>query len=169
MMNLGELEKQLSKLPESKVWKLKDLVEEAGTVHLLGNGGSSAICSHIAQDYTKMLLKPSYTLDNVSQLSCLTNDYGHNNAYFIWLLQTIKKNSNPLIVLISSSGRSENILNAAKFAVDKSFKTVILSGFEAVNPLRSQYGSKAEIDYWVDSTDYGIVECLHQVFLHAII
>lgn len=159
-------------MPEDKIADLKQAVLDSGQVLLLGNGGSSAVCSHIAQDYTKMLEVPSFTFDNTSQLSCYTNDYGQDEAYKRWLAMLMNLQRNTLIVLVSSSGESKNIKNCVDLCVDRNARYVLLTGFKEENSCRKA-ANKGQyvpvVDYWVDSEDYGIVECLHQIFLHAII
>ena len=168
-MDLTELERQLNKMPESKVDALKNCIKSATNIYLLGNGGSSAVCSHIAQDYCKMLSKPALTFDNSSQLTCYTNDYGQDDAYLRWLQQVVGGGlMGSLVILISSSGNSENIWRCAEWCADKKVSFVLLTGFREDNSCRTFFADKAEIDYWVDSKDYGIVECLHQIFLHAV-
>ncbi len=156
-------------MPRRKVDELNDCIKSATNVYLLGNGGSSAVCSHIAQDYCKMLGKTSLTFDNSSQLTCYTNDYGQDDAYRQWLKQMVGGGlMGSLVILISSSGNSENICRCAAWCAKKNVSFVLLTGFKEDNRCRSFYAHKAEVDYWVDSEDYGIVECLHQIFLHAV-
>ena len=70
------------------------------------------------------------------------------------------------MILISSSGNSDNIINSAKFCDTNNIKYVTLTGFNKDNKL-NQF--KSNLNYWVDSKDYGIVECAHLIFLHSII
>ena len=75
-------------------------------------------------------------------------------------------NKETLVILISSSGNSMNIVNAAKYC-DKTFtEYVALSGFEEDNKLNNMAPS---LRYWVDSKDYGIVESVHSIYLHSIL
>jgi D-sedoheptulose 7-phosphate isomerase len=146
---------------------LKNLITNStGTITILGNGGSNAIASHIAEDYTKALKKISTSFSDGPRLTCYANDYGYENAFKQFLFEFSDKNG--LVILISSSGNSKNILNCAQYCVDNQLKFIILSGFEPNNKLRN-YSDKAELDFWVDSKDYGIVECAHEIILHSII
>jgi D-sedoheptulose 7-phosphate isomerase len=71
--------------------------------------------------------------------------------------------------LISSSGKSQNIINSASYCFENVIPFIILSGFDKDNPLKKLFGEKAEIDLHIDSRDYGVVECLHELFLHSIL
>jgi len=160
------LKKALYNIKESELAKLKEIVLSASEIIILGNGGSNAIASHIAQDYTKILGKKSFSFSDSSRLTCYINDYGMEEAYVKYLQHFSSKKT--LVILISSSGRSKNIINAANFCLQNQIKYIILTGFDETNELRQNFGSKAEIDFWVNSNDYGIVECIHEIILHAI-
>ena len=135
---------------------------------ILGNGGSSAIASHISQDYTKKLKKRSYTFSDASRLTCYANDYGYENAYAQFLKEFVT-DEKTLVILISSSGNSQNIMNCAEWCDTKpNVKTITLTGFESDNKLRVANLKNRLINFWVNSKDYGIVECVHMIFLHMV-
>ena len=167
-MDLSKLPKIIEGISLDTVEELKKQVTEAKQVYMLGNGGSSAVCSHIAQDYSKMLGKRAWTFDNASQLTCYSNDFGQIKAYLKWLEHMVDKDG-ALVILISSSGESENILHCARWCENEGIPFIILSGFDEDNSLRRSFNNIAKLEYWVDSHDYGIVECVHQLFLHSII
>ena len=100
-------------------------------------------------------------------LTAFMNDEGVQNAYSEFISKMSNKDT--LVILISSSGNSQNIFNAAKFCVQNNIKFVILTGFSKDNSVRSCFKDSAQLEYWVDSNSYGVVECVHQIFLHAII
>tara|TARA_E500000331_G_scaffold315777_1_gene325981 strand:+ start:228 stop:716 length:489 start_codon:yes stop_codon:yes gene_type:complete len=162
-MNIEKLKEQMIKI-ESLQPVLESVVEAHSEIIILGNGGSNSIASHISQDYTKALKKRSFTFSDPSRLTCYINDYGMENAYVEFLKEFSKKET--LVILISSSGESDNIINSADFCNKNNIKLVTLSGFKRENRLNS---FKSEANYWVDSEDYGIIECAHMVFLHSII
>ena len=166
-MKIEELIKSLSLIKQEDVDELKGLVLGAGQVIMLGNGGSNSICSHISQDYTKQLKKRSFTFSDPSRLTCYVNDYGAENAYSQFLREFYTDDT--LVVLISSSGNSQNILNCAKMCVKNNVQFIILSGFNKTNELRKKYSKHALMDVWVSSKDYGVVETVHKAFLHAIV
>ena len=73
-----------------------------------------------------------------------------------------------LVILISSGGESKNIINCSKFCENKNLKYGILTGFNPKNKLR-KISKNAIWDYHINSSDYGIVECVHQIFLHGVV
>jgi D-sedoheptulose 7-phosphate isomerase len=167
-MNLKLFSKCLDAIDLTLIEKLSLLVKNNNDkIILLGNGGSSSICSHIAQDYTKVLGKNALTFSDASRLTCYANDYGWDNAYSKFLEQFGTKDS--LYILISSSGNSNNILNAAHYCKSNSLDLITLSGFSNNNLLKKNYENYSKLHFYVDSNDYGIVECLHSLILHSII
>jgi D-sedoheptulose 7-phosphate isomerase len=74
-----------------------------------------------------------------------------------------------LVILISSSGNSKNIINSAKFCKENKIPMITMSGFSKDNDLKNNFENDSEIHFWVDSTDYGIIEILHELILHSII
>jgi D-sedoheptulose 7-phosphate isomerase len=147
--------------------KYKNLLEQYENVIILGNGGSSSIASHITQDYTKKLSKRSYTFSDASRLTCYSNDYGYEDAYRVFLSEFAEKDT--LVVLISSSGNSKNIFNCAEWCEENSIHTVTLTGFMENNDLKNKQMKSRKINFWVDSSDYGVVECVHMIFLHMVV
>jgi len=163
-MNIVDVIEACSKLDHNKLNNLCDLIKSKSTIIILGNGGSNAIASHISQDYTKKLKKRSFTFSDPSRLTCYINDYGMEEANRQFLREF--SDSDSLVILISSSGNSVNILNCADYCVEKSIDFVILTGFDQNNKLRN-YSSLAKEEFWIDSKDYGVVECVHQLILHV--
>ena len=164
-MKLSELKAALEKIEPESVEKLVDLIDKADSIIIIGNGGSNAIASHISQDYTKKLGKRSFSFSDPSRLTCYINDYGIERAYSQFLREFSDKDT--LVILISSSGNSPNILECAKFCTQSNTKFVIFTGFSRENPLRTQYSSQSQLEFWVESCDYGVVECAHQAVLHV--
>lgn len=146
---------------------LKQLVSNYKQIIILGNGGSSAVASHISQDYTKMLGKRSFTFSDASRLTCYSNDYGYHKAYAQFVKEFADKDT--LVILISSSGNSKNITNAANRCEVNQIPWMAITGFDAENKLHTTSYRYRKLNVWVDSKDYGIVECVHQIFLHSII
>ena len=134
----------------------------AGKVYLVGNGGSAAVASHAATDFFNTAKLRALTLHESSLLTCMTNDFGYDKAYARMLSQMVEPGD--LVVAISSSGQSMNIRNAAAQAAASGAQVITLSGFQRDNPLRSA----GMINFWLDSSDYGMVEIGHQFILHTI-
>jgi D-sedoheptulose 7-phosphate isomerase len=166
-MNLNQTVDAISKISNNDLDALLCLVNQASNVLLIGNGGSNAIASHISVDYIKFLNKQSIAFSDPAMLTAFMNDEGVQNAYSEFISKMSNKDT--LVILISSSGNSQNIFNAAKFCVQNNIKFVILTGFSKDNSVRSCFKDSAQLEYWVDSNSYGVVECVHQIFLHAII
>lgn len=142
---------------------LKDVHKDKGIVYVVGNGGSASIASHFSIDLLNALHIRSMTLFDCSKLTCFSNDYGYENVFSKPLTHLLSKED--LLVAISSSGASENILRSASVAQGKKCRVITLSGFSSNNPLR-QLG---DLNFWLDSSDYGLVETGHFFLLHTII
>lgn len=166
-MDLQEYKKCLSELEAGKLETLKDLIYHYDDIIILGNGGSNAVALHIAEDYHKMLGIKTIAFGDTPRMSCYANDYGWDTAYQMFLEHFVGDNT--LVILISSSGNSKNILNCAKYCVSNSIDMITLSGHSEKNKLKSGFGSHSKLHFWVDSTDYGIVEGLHELILHSVI
>ncbi len=136
---------------------------QGGIIYVIGNGGSAGIASHFSNDLMKALKIASQTFFDSNLMTCLSNDYGYETV-FSYPLERLAKSSD-LLVAISSSGQSKNILNAVEVCRARSIPVITLSGFREDNPLR-QMGA---LNFWIDRTDYGLVESAHFALLHAVI
>lgn len=135
---------------------------QGNALYLIGNGGSASIASHSLTDFLNVCRLRAFTLHDSSLITCMANDFGYENA-FGRILDTVMRPQDVLIA-ISSSGKSMNICNAAKVATNKGGIVVTLSGFQPDNPLRKL----GDINFWLNSCDYGIVEIGHQFILHNV-
>ncbi len=135
--------------------------EKKRKVIVAGNGASAAIASHVSVDLTKTALVRSVCFNEADLITCFANDYGYEH----WLAKAIEAygDEGDVAVLISSSGQSANIVNAARLAKDRGLALVTLSGFEGNNPLRA-IGHQ---NLWVNSRSYNIIETVHQTWLLA--
>ena len=133
---------------------------------ILGNGGSSSVASHISQDYMKFHKKKVSILSDPSMSTMLSNDYGYENAYQKFLEYYVEDET--LVVIISSSGESTNMINCMDYCEEHGISYGVLTGFHPHNTLRrnAQY---AKWNYHVDSDSYGVVECVHQIFLQGVV
>jgi len=137
--------------------------ERKKKIILVGNGGSSAIASHVAVDFTKAAKIRAINFNEADLITCFANDYGYEN----WVSEALKAYSDPgdMLILISSSGQSLNLLNAAKVSKELGLELVTLSGFLPSNPLRNM----GHINLWVNSETYNVVETVHQTWLLALV
>ncbi len=143
---------------------LLNLKNRNGALYWAANGGSASIASHLSQDYLNKLHLRSYTLFDPSMLTCISNDYGYEKVFSL----PLSKLSRPgdMLIAISSSGKSKNILNAVEAAQMHHMQVVSFSGFENENPL---WQSSTDLGFYYPSQDYGLVEIGHSALLHSII
>jgi D-sedoheptulose 7-phosphate isomerase len=130
----------------------------------IGNGGSAAIASHISVDLSKNAKIRSINFNEADLITCLSNDYGHENWMKVAL--NIYCDKGDLVILISSSGRSLNILNAAKWCIKNKIKFITFSGNDSCNPLKKI--NSQGINFWVDSKAYNHIEGMHLLLLMSI-
>jgi len=129
----------------------------------VGNGGSAAIASHMATDYSKNGGVRSLALNDASMLTCLGNDLGYDRVFAKQI--ELHARSGDLVIAISSSGRSANILAAVDAAAAAGCTIATMSGFTPDNPLRR----KGEWNFYVASDRYGFVEIGHLTICHAVL
>jgi len=133
-------------------------------VIIVGNGGSSAMASHVSVDLTKNAGIRCINFNETDLITCFANDYGYEK----WIEKAVEfyGDERDVFIGISSSGSSENILNGCLAARKKNFSKVItLSGMQAENPLR-QLG---DINLWANSMAYNHIENIHQIWLLAVV
>jgi len=128
-----------------------------------GNGGSSAIASHMATDYSKNGDVRAMALNDTAMLTCLGNDLGYERVFAKQI--ELYARADDLVIAISSSGRSPNILNAVAAARAAKCAVVTFSGFTPDNPLRRL----GEVNFYIDADRYGFVEIGHLTICHAIL
>lgn len=130
---------------------------------IIGNGGSAGIASHVAVDWTKNGGIRTIAFNDAPTLTCLSNDFGYAEVFAKQLEYYAHKGD--CVIIISSSGKSENILRAAEQAFEQGLDLVTLSGQNPDNTLRL----KGILNMFVPATDYGIVEIAHLTLLHAVV
>jgi D-sedoheptulose 7-phosphate isomerase len=132
-------------------------------VMFIGNGGSAAIASHQAVDYWKNGGMRAIAFNDSSLLTCISNDFGYPQV-FVKPVEMFA-DAGDVLVAISSSGRSENILSAVNTARKKECKVITMSGFAADTPLRL----RGDLNFYVVSDSYGHVEIVHLTLCHCIL
>ncbi len=150
-------------LIDRSVQLILDCKRNNGKVYVVGNGGSSSIASHVSVDFVKAANIQSETFNNANLITCFANDYGHDN----WVKEAIKvyTSQNDILILISSSGTSKNIVNAAQYCKDNKISFITFSGFETNNPL-SQLGN---VNIHIPSNKYNFIEMAHHIILVSIV
>ena len=141
---------------------LKATKKNKATIYVIGNGGSAAIAEHTAIDFTKNAGLKSLAISGSPMLTTFSNDYGYENVFKKAIEHFSEKGD--ILIAVSSSGASKNILNAYKTARKKGMEIITFSGFKEDNPLRSL----GDINFWVDSKAFGFLEVLHGLILHYI-
>ena len=129
----------------------------------IGNGGSSAIASHMTADFMKNGGMNTYSLYDNSVTTCMGNDYGYEYIFSRPMEFLVKEHD--LVVAISSSGKSKNILYAIEAAKKKHAEVITFTGFKPDNKAR-QLG---DINVYVPCEKYGIVESIHNLILQQIV
>ena len=107
---------------------LWDVFENSGSVYVFGNGGSAATASHFAQDLNRLACRTFCLSDNTPFLTALSNDVSFEDAYRLQLSGRLTKKD--LVVAISVSGQSQNILRAAAYAKAAGVPVIGLTGYE---------------------------------------
>ncbi len=128
----------------------------------VGNGGSASIAGHLTVDFTNAVGIRSINFNDPGIITCFSNDYGYEN----WVSKALDcyADSGDVLVLISSSGQSKNMLVGADKAKSLGLDIITLTGFSFDNPLRKL----GDTNFWVDSDKYNIVEMTHHIWLLAI-
>lgn len=142
---------------------LKLLKKKNKKVIVIGNGGSAAIASHISVDLTKNTKIRSINFNEADLITCFSNDYGYKKVFSKSLEFYADKGD--IVIIISSSGRSKNLIEAAKFCKRNKIKLFTFTGFSKSNPLRKM----GNINLWANSKAYNIVENIHQIWLLSIV
>ena len=157
------LDKFDTDLIDQSVKIIDECRKKGGKVYIVGNGGSSSMASHVSVDFAKVARVPSDTFNNSNLITCFANDYGHDN----WIKEAIKAycEKDDLLILISSSGKSKNIINAARYCKKNNITLLTFSGFDKKNPLRKI----GNINFYVNSNKYNFVEMVHHIILVSIV
>ena len=147
---------------------LLDAYTRGAAVFSCGNGGSASIANHMQCDHVKGIrtatdLTPRVTSlsTNVELLTAVANDIGYEEV-FTYQLQSLAKPGD-VLVAISSSGRSPNIVRALNWARDNDIRTIALTGFSG-----GDAKTVAEVAIHTSTENYGIIEDLHQAVMHAL-
>ena len=159
---------QQKKDPESFFKTLKSFLlkikENKSKIYFLGNGASSAFANHMALDFSKNGKILSRSLSDSAMLTALSNDYTFETAMEEYLkIEGITIDD--LVITISSSGNSPNIISALNYCKTNNITTLSLSGLNNLN----KSIEIAKYSIFVPMKTYGMVECIHQIFLHLIL
>lgn len=152
---------------ESGIEKVAHLLTKCGRcgkkLMFIGNGASASISSHMAVDFWKHGGIKATAFNDPSQLTCVSNDYGYERVF----AEPIEMFSDvgDILIAISSSGASANILRAVETAKSIGVKIVTLSGFSKDNPLRKH----GDLNFYVPADRYSHVEIMHHSIFHYLL
>ena len=158
---------KLNSIDSAKLEKAASMVwtahQSGKKLIVVGNGGSAAMASHVAVDFTKAAGIRAINFNEADLITCFANDYG----YEYWVAKALEAYADlgDLAILISSSGKSLNIVKGAEKAKNMGVSVITVSGFLSDNPLQKL----GDLNLWADSSEYNIVEMTHHVWLVAII
>lgn len=137
--------------------------EKKSQLFFIGNGGSSAIASHMTADFMKNGGMNTYSLYDNAVTTCMGNDYGYE--YIFSRPLDFLAREGDLLVAISSSGNSGNIINAIETAKKKKATVITFTGFRPDNLAKQ----KGDINVYVPCGKYGIVESIHNLILQQVV
>jgi D-sedoheptulose 7-phosphate isomerase len=169
---ISQLHKTLDELPESQIIEVIDILHEARLsqrqIFIMGNGGSASTASHFVCDLSKNTRKshlPNYRVigltDNMAVLSALANDEGYENVFSQQLVSFVRPGD--VVIAISASGNSPNVLKATELANQMGARTVGMTGFDG-----GKLAKLVEIDVHVPSKIIEHVEDIHLMLEHLI-
>ena len=144
---------------EKTIALIEKCQKAGGKLIFVGNGGSAAMASHLSVDFTKACKIRSINFNEADLLTCFSNDYGYEN----WVHEALKAymDVNDLVILISSSGKSKNIINAAKYCKKNQIDLITLTGFNKNNKI-SKLGN---VNFHISSNQYNFIEMSHHIIL----
>jgi len=170
---LDRLRASIDTLPRAHLVQLGELLYRAYTdekhVFTVGNGGSASTASHMAADLAKNTIAQNMRRfrilslnDNTAMLTALANDLGYENVFSEQLKNLIR--AGDVLIVISASGNSPNVLNAIRYAQARSAAAVAIAGFDGGEAARL-----ADLAVIVRSDHYGIIEDVHLIINHIIV
>lgn len=144
--------------------KLNLIKKNKNKIYFFGNGASAAFANHMALDFSKNGKILSRSLSDSAMLTALANDYSYEDA-MLEFLKIEGVSDNDLVITISSSGNSPNIVSVLNYCNKNNIKSLALSGLKNDN----KSINLANYSIYVPMKTYGMVECIHQIFLHLIL
>ena len=145
--------------------EIEKIKKNRGTVYFFGNGGSQSTASHASVDFNKNAGIKSKHYNDPTMLTCFANDYGYENS--IKKIIEFYCTKTDLVILISVSGNSKNLVNAAKFCIKNKIKLITFTGNSIKNALI--YTNKKGINFFVNHKGYNIVETIHSTYILSIV
>lgn len=143
--------------------RIKKVKKYKKKIIIFGNGGSASIASHFNVDLNNAAKINCISLNDPSLITCYSNDYGYES----WVQKCLERcmNKKDIVILISSSGKSMNMIKAGKFVKRKKNLLITFTGFHKKNQLKKI----GDLNVWVDSRKYNYIENIHQFILLSIV
>ena len=162
----------VNSLDYSQLSEVIDVLHKAytkgNTVYVCGNGGSASIANHFVCDHLKGIrtdtdyLPKVFSLsNNIEVITAIANDMDYADC-FLYQLRTVAQ-KNDVLIVVSSSGDSENIVRAAEWGLKNNLTVIALTGFQGGRSARL-----ANINLHINANNYGIIEDIHQSLMHII-
>lgn len=140
-----------------------DVGKSGRNLIFIGNGASASMASHFSTDFWKNGGIKAVAFNDSSLLTCVGNDYGYDHVFEKPIEMFAE--AGDILIGISSSGSSENILRAVSASKAKGVRVITLSGFEENNPLRET----GDVNFYVPAKEYGYVETVHAAICHCLV
>jgi D-sedoheptulose 7-phosphate isomerase len=159
-LNSNEIKRKLVNLKKNLITTKK----KRKKILIFGNGGSAAIASHFSVDLTKNAKIRCTNYNESDLITCFSNDFGYEH----WIEKTLEYygNKGDVLIVISSSGKSKNMINACVAARKKKFSKIItFTGHSINNPVKKL----GDINLWVNSKAYNYIENIHQFWLLSLV
>jgi len=139
-----------------------DTKSAGGKLIFAGNGASASIANHASLDFTKQGKVRSVNFNESAFITAFSNDFGYEH----WVEKALEHygEKGDTVILVSCSGTSKNVVNAAHYAKNNGINVITFTGFSELNPLKEA----GDINFWIDSKAYNIIEGIHQIWLLSI-
>ena len=163
----NEVVRIINNLDNSSIISLKKKILQinkiSGKVYIFGNGGSISTANHVSVDLTKNAKINSICPSGDNMITCFSNDYG----YDLWMQKYAEYyiTKKDLVLILSCSGKSKNLINLAKYCKSKNYNLFALTGFKKNNKINTIIENKI----WINSKSYNIIELSHFYILISII
>ena len=148
---------------------LENKIKSNKNIFICGNGGSAAIANHYVADYLKLLRtntkhKPKFIslVSNLELITAISNDINYDKI-FSFQIESLANNKD-LLIMISSSGNSKNLINALKIAKSKNMKIISFVGFNG-----GLIHKRSDLSLLSEVNNYGISEDIAHILMHIII
>tara|TARA_Y100001968_G_C19451760_1_gene769164 strand:- start:5614 stop:6144 length:531 start_codon:yes stop_codon:yes gene_type:complete len=133
LTNFENLEQKFAHAVTSEKYSLLiKLLEKHSQIYIIGNGGLHYVASHMATDMSRLLNnKYFYSFDSFGFITSSANDYGFDSIFERWLTNCVPNDNKALVIGLSCSGKSKNIINAFEYAKDIGWDIFFVTGKES--------------------------------------